>query len=331
MYNEQVIEIIEQMHKDGKSNGEIGKVLHIDRSTIRRILNRPKDRQKGKTGPKPLIGPREITKIKRTVRERQSSKARTTSRIVQSELGLGHVSIRTMQRALKLCRFDYQPATKLIQLSAAHKRARLAAARKWIAENHQWDITVFTDEKRFSMDGPDSWSSYTDEGRPVQLNKRQNNGGGIMVWGALLPPNFLYLLRIDGKFNSAAFCAEILNQAVPFIDDMFGVGNWILQQDNCSIHASAETRAHLSRLQVRTFEWPARSPDLNIIENVWSMMVEIVYKEKAQYKTKDELWQAIEEAVIKINTELASDIKKLYDSVRKRHIAVIEKRGDKID
>lgn len=299
--------------------------------TIYRIINRSNNRTAAKRGPKPKIGPREDTRIKRVVRKRRDQRAQCTSRILQEECGLQHVSRRTVQRALKRNHFEYKSASKLIQLSAAHKDRRIAAIKRWTRDDHNWAITAFTDEKRFSLDGPDSWSSYTDHAQPLVLNRRQNHGGGIMLWGMLCPPNFLYLLRMDGTFNSSAYCSQILDQAVPFMDDMYGSGNWILQQDNCAIHVSRETRAHLESLNCRTFDWPARSPDLNIIENVWSMMVEIVYKEKAQYNSKQELWEAIEKAVEEININRTSDIEKLYASIRTRHILVMEKRGGTID
>ena len=45
---------------------------------------------------------------------------------------------------------------------------------------------VFSDEKRFNLDGPDGFSTYWHDLRKeeVVLSRRQNGGGGIMVWGA---------------------------------------------------------------------------------------------------------------------------------------------------
>lgn len=40
-------------------------------------------------------------------------------------------------------------------------------------------------------------------------------------------------------------------------------------------------------------DWPALSPDLNIIELVWGWVVREVYKNNRQYANKNELWDAI--------------------------------------
>jgi len=36
----------------------------------------------------------------------------------------------------------------------------VAAVTKWLTEGHNWKETVFRDEKRFSLDVPDSWYTY---------------------------------------------------------------------------------------------------------------------------------------------------------------------------
>jgi hypothetical protein len=42
----------------------------------------------------------------------------------------------------------------------------------------------------------------------------------------------------------------------------------ILMEDNASIHAARLTRAYCAYYRVIRIEWPANSPDLNLIENV---------------------------------------------------------------
>ena len=56
------------------------------------------------------------------------------------------------------------------------------------------------------------------------------------------------------------------------------MGNdFVLEQDNCSIHVSKLMKEWMAKVNMTTLEWPARSPDLNLIENVWEMLAQLVY------------------------------------------------------
>ena len=45
-------------------------------------------------------------------------------------------------------------------LSKNYEKARLTVITRWLSEQHDWHQTVLTDEKRFSLDGLDSWCTY---------------------------------------------------------------------------------------------------------------------------------------------------------------------------
>ena len=104
-----------------------------------------------------------------------------------------------------------------------------------------------------------------------------------------------------------------------------GNGN-ILQQDGAPCHRSRSTMGYLqSSKGVESLDWPAQSPDLNIIENLWSTLQKRIAGRKIG--SQEELWEAIQEEWEAIPRE---DIIKLFQGMKRRINAVIRSRGHSI-
>lgn len=49
------------------------------------------------------------------------------------------------------------------------------------------------------------------------------------------------------------------------------------QHDNWSVHRAKKVEEYLSKQPFETIQWPARSPDLNPIENIWGLIKDRVW------------------------------------------------------
>lgn len=203
-------------------------------------------------------------------------------------------------------------------LTPAHKEKRLEFARdhmQW--SNKDWEKVVFSDEKKWNLDGPDGNNSYWHDLRkePQIMSRRQQGityanltqlvnyyrsylisykgGGGLMTWGGFGTKCTTPLAFTSNRMDSREYQDVLKNNLLRKGSKLGGQG-WIFQQDNAPIHRSNSTTAWLQDKNVRVMDWPARSPDLNPMENLWADMARRVYNHGIQFGTQYELRTALE-------------------------------------
>jgi hypothetical protein len=114
----------------------------------------------------------------------------------------------------------------------------------------------------------------------------------LIVWGIVLPTGQVYLLRLKGKFDSIKYVSLTETEAIPVPKAHFDERLIHFQQENAPTNTSNYTLPRLEALGLDVMKWPARSPDLNIMENVWEMISDIVY-DGPQFENLENLWEVI--------------------------------------
>lgn len=289
------------------------------------MVNNDPDKTKKKRGPKFTLTRSEEVAMKRECRRLNAEGARITARRIKESCAIDHLYAESVRLNLFRLGIKHRDVKQSIVLTRSHRERRVELCRKWLSSGHRWDLTVFTDEKKFNLDGPDSWSTYADEGRQLFRNKRQMGGGSVMVWAMLMPNGAIHIERLVGKIDAEKFSA-MLADVVPIIDNIYGEHGFYYQQDNAPIHTARRSSRIFEGREDQLLDWPSRSPDLNIIENVWHMLSNIVYDGK-QYSDVESLWTSIQEACFRLMFEKSCQLHNLYADMNKRCIEVIECKG----
>lgn len=329
VFSEDLREKIRDSFRDTKNYRETGRRFNISHQSVKYVVENDYEREKDKPGPSRKIDDYQMMSIKREVRKAGNEGQKVTARKIKENLQIDDVSERTIRRTLSRAGFDHQDQRQMIQLTAEHKRNRVKQAEKWIETNHPWERTIFSDEKKFNLDGPDNWSTWTDPGHVIARDKRQMGGRGHMVWGMLEPDGQFKVSKMEGKFDSKKYCEQI-GPALDYLDYKYGVGEYYFQQDNASVHASKYTQEFLKERKVKVIPWPAKSPDLNPVENVWKMMSDRIYENK-QYSGRDELWTAIHNGAIEISRNKNDTLKSFFGGMRCRLLKIVKNKGDTIN
>lgn len=144
-----------------------------------------------------------------------------------------------------------------------------------------------------------------------------------MVWAAFWVGGATDIVFITHRMNSTDYQNVLQAHLLPILQQSNGQG-LVFQQDNASIHVSASTKAWLQNAQVACLDWPACSPDLNPIENMWSILVRRVYAGNRVFNTLAEL----KNEIIKEWRNIPQTVRQnLVNSMNSRIFDLISKKG----
>ncbi len=95
----------------------------------------------------------------------------------------------------------------------------------------------------------------------------------------------------------------------------------IFQQDGAKVHKTKAVLEYFASKDIQILEFPPKSPDLNLIEGVWS---QLKFQLKRSYKNPEELVEDIFQSWDGITIDY---IYTLYDSMKDRIREVYEAKG----
>lgn len=92
-----------------------------------------------------------------------------------------------------------------------------------------------------------------------------------MVWGAFSEKAMSVLAFLEGRHNTAAYKQNLESYLLPFSEQHYASSR-TFQQDNVIIQKTEVTMKCFKEKSVNAIDLPARSPDLNPIENIWGIL-----------------------------------------------------------
>ncbi|GFU82607.1 transposable element Tcb2 transposase [Trichonephila clavipes] len=195
-----------------------------------------------------------------------------------------------------------------------HRTARL----KWCREHHNWTeqdwaCVLFSDESRFSLSSDCRrqliWRKSGTAYRPENIQEKDRYPTcSIMVWaGIMINGRTCLHVVANGTMTGQRYIDEVLLPHVRLFRGAVG-DKFVFMEDNATCHRTLAVQDFLDSEGILRLVWPARSPDLNPIENVWDALGRQVAGRNYPPTNKNTLIRALTEERDKLPQQLLDNV-----------------------
>ncbi len=190
----------------------------------------------------------------------------------------------------------------------------------------QWSKVLFSDESKFCISfgnqGPRVWRKSGEAQNPCCLKSSVKFPQSVMIWAAMSSAGVGPLCFLKSTVNAAIYQEILEHFMLPSADKLYGDADFIFQQDLAPAHTAKGTKSWFNDHGVTVLDWPANSPDLNPIENLWGIVKRKMRDTRPN--NADDLKAAIKETWASIPPQQCH---KLITSMPRRIEAVIKAKG----
>ncbi len=111
-----------------------------------------------------------------------------------------------------------------------------------------------------------------DKDNPSCYQRSVQKPASLMVWGCMSACGMPSLHIWKGTINAERYIQVLEQHMLPSRRRLFQGRPCIFQHDNARPHTASITTSWLRRRRIRVLKWPACSPDLSPIENIWRII-----------------------------------------------------------
>ena len=218
------------------------------------------------------------------------------------------ISKSTVRRILSRNGLKSFIAKKKPLLTKKMANKRMDFCKKYGNEKEDfWSRVIFTDESTISINPGFAMQrvrrySISDPYVPKYIRPTIKHPISVMVWGSMCSSG-IGNLYICEKYMNAEEYVKVLESNFFQSANMYGLKEPILQDDSAPCHRAKKVQDFKINNGIVSLDWPGNSPDLNPIENLWTLVKRKVAKRIC--RNKIELVNAIKKVW---NEEITSDV-----------------------